>query len=82
MKQKAIDCLILAQKDAFAFQRWDEWYEEICGRWSEKAVNRKMEELSKRGYIEYGVSARTGWLTDKGKAALEKWVSIEMSRHS
>jgi hypothetical protein len=36
----------------------------------EKVCYRAMERASDRGYIEYGVSLRTGWLTDKGKALL------------
>lgn len=49
---------------------WQTLYDEACARWTEKAVNRKFEELSKRGYLDYGVSARMGWLTDKGYDAL------------
>lgn len=36
----------------------------------EKVCYRAMERAEKRGLIEYGVSLRTGWLTDKGKALL------------
>jgi len=32
----------------------------------EKVCYRAMERASNRGYIEYGVSLRTGWLTDEG----------------
>lgn len=31
-----------------------------------KVCYRAMERACDRGYIEYGVSLRTGWLTDKG----------------
>jgi hypothetical protein len=34
----------------------------------EKVVYRAMERAYNRGYIEYGVSMRSGWLTEKGKA--------------
>ena len=30
-----------------------------------------MERAERRGLIEYGVSLRSGWLTDKGRALLE-----------
>ena len=69
--QKAIDCLKLAELHGRWDWEWDEHYMAICERYSEKAVTVKMVELANRGYIEYGVSARTGWLTEKGKAALE-----------
>lgn len=39
-------------------------------RFSEKAFFVKAEELTDRGYLEYGVSVRGAWLTDKGKRAL------------
>ena len=31
----------------------------------EKLVYKKMEKLSDEGYLEYGVSLRTAWLTQK-----------------
>lgn len=33
----------------------------------DKVCYRAMERTHERGYIEYGVSLRTAWLTDKGK---------------
>lgn len=33
---------------------------------------RAMERASDEGFIEYGVSLRTGWLTDKGKQLLKE----------
>lgn len=52
-------------------------YETLMARTGEcfKVCYRAMERASDRGLIEYGVSLRTGWLTEKGKAllsALEK----------
>lgn len=38
----------------------------------EKVVFRKMEKLAEQGYLEYGVSLRTAWLTEKGKKYLEE----------
>jgi len=31
-----------------------------------------IDRLDRRGYIEYGVSARSGWLTPEGKVALRE----------
>ena len=38
----------------------------------EKVVFRKMEKLVEQGYLEYGTSLRTAWLTDKGKKLIKK----------
>lgn len=38
--------------------------------WHPKQADAILEKAADRGYIEYGVSARTGWLTDKGRALL------------
>ena len=35
-----------------------------------KVVEAKFQRFYRRGWIEYGVSLRTGWLTAKGKEAL------------
>lgn len=51
---------------------FSEWYLELAEKYSEKAILRKFDQLSRKGYTEYGVSARTGWLTEKGKIALAK----------
>lgn len=42
-----------------------------------KVVNSAMERASDRGLVDYGVTLRSGWLTDKGKAllALEEQVN-------
>lgn len=37
----------------------------------EKVAYAACERACDNGLIEYGVSLRTGWLTDKGKALLE-----------
>lgn len=43
---------------------------EITGQ-PEKVCYRTMERAFSRGYIEYGVSLRTGWLTEKGEELLK-----------
>ena len=67
--EKAIACLNMAALPATDDTR-KTLYREACARWSAKAVHLKPEELADRGYLDYGVSARTAWLTDKGRAAL------------
>lgn len=42
-----------------------------CTGCPEKVAYRACERACDNGLIEYGVSLRTGWLTDKGKALLE-----------
>ena len=37
----------------------------------EKVCFRAMERACERGYIDYGVSLRSGWLTDKGKRLID-----------
>lgn len=73
MGEKTLDCLWLAAIPKPSMAAWDAWYQRICAKWSGKAVHAKMESLVARGYIECGVSARTGWLTDKGWQALEPY---------
>lgn len=37
----------------------------------EKACYRAMERAADRGLVEYGVSLRTGWLTEEGRVLLD-----------
>lgn len=49
------------------------WPEEILQKETGQALKvciRAMERACGRGLIEYGVSLRAGWLTDKGRALL------------
>lgn len=60
--------------DIVVLKRQKEWCEnkdlpftyEAFPQWPEKLIYRKMEKLVDKGYLEYGVSLRTSWLTDKG----------------
>ena len=45
-------------------------YEVLYQKYPPKKVDRKFDTLVRRGYLEFGVSARTGWLTGKGMAKL------------
>lgn len=44
---------------------------EMTGQ-SEKVCYRAMERACDRDYIEFGVSLRTGWLTEKGEELLKE----------
>lgn len=49
------------------------WPYELLAQWTgqpEKVCYRAMERAEENGLLEYGVSLRTAWLTDKGKALL------------
>lgn len=48
----------------------------------EKVCYRAMERADRRGLIEYGVSLRTGWLTEKGIQLLLDSVTPTPSYHS
>jgi hypothetical protein len=69
-----------------AYLRWSNGYErwpyEILSGWTgepEKVCYRACERAAGRGLVEYGVSLRSGWLTEAGKALLEeeRWDGIE-----
>ncbi len=47
------------------------WPDELLARWTgqpEKVCYRAMERAEQHGMIEFGVSLRSGWLTEKGKS--------------
>ena len=73
MKDKTIDCLKLCSMQQSSQRNTFEV--EICEKYSEKAVYTKLDELSRRGYIEYGTSITGTWLTEKGKKALREAVN-------
>lgn len=67
--EKAVDLLRFAQMPTRGDEKWLV-YDALNLKYGEKPVQRKLEELARRGYMEYGVSARTGWLTAKGREYL------------
>lgn len=78
--QKAIDVLRLARMP-LGEARWV-IYKALNEKYGFKPVQRKLEELVRRDYMECGVSERLGWLTPKGHAILdaidaerEGWIS-------
>lgn len=74
--QKATDILRVAGTDMSTPQRMEAWGR-VCAEYSEKAVLRKLRELTTRGYTNYGTSPRGAWLTDKGRAALAEVMEEE-----
>lgn len=51
------------------------WPYEYLQSWTgqpEKVCYRALERAEERGLIEYGVSLRTGWLTEKGEQLLKE----------
>ncbi|OGU55452.1 MAG: hypothetical protein A2V66_16810 [Ignavibacteria bacterium RBG_13_36_8] len=67
-------CEAYAEMDALREQNLDYKfpYETLAEKTGEceKVCYAAIERAESRGYIEYGVSLRTGWLTDKGKKLL------------
>lgn len=45
-------------------------YDVLYQKYPPKKVDKKFDGLVRRGYLEFGVSARTGWLTSKGMAKM------------
>lgn len=69
LSQKTVDLLRLASIPAGQELRRIE-YQKLVALYGQKPVDRKMAELARRGYIEFGVSAVVGWLTKKGEEFL------------
>lgn len=65
---KALACLEIAALRGD--ERWAAYYA-ACEKFGGKVILTKFEKLVEDAFMECGVSARTGWLTAKGKAALE-----------
>ncbi len=61
-----------AERNVFA-------YDILCGVLGcpEKVAYAAMERAADRGFIEYGVSLRTGWITPKGEALFAPPVEAE-----
>ena len=48
------------------------WLVWVARGFHENVVSAKYDKFDRKGYMDYGVSLRTGWLTEKGKARLEE----------
>jgi hypothetical protein len=45
-------------------------YTLLCSKYPTKVVMAKYDMANRKGYLDYGVSLRTAWLTSKGEQAL------------
>jgi hypothetical protein len=63
-------CLAYAERNADGLNPGPHIYERLAASTGqcEKVCYRAMERACDHGLIEYGVSLRSGWLTDAGKA--------------
>ena len=68
------DAIALAACDCVAGGKEPPYSQLMARGFPEKVVYAKLAKLERRGFIEYGVSLRTGWLTDAGRAALQRLV--------
>lgn len=71
MGPKAVACLKIANAPR-RDEEWRELYLEAVAEFGEKVILKKFDDLDAKGYIESGVTSRTGWLTEKGWAALSQ----------
>lgn len=77
LEGKALGCLRVASLNPLSAMSHDvtrldyaEAYATACVIYGERQVYRKMQELARRGYVDYNVSPRICWLTIKGRQAL------------
>lgn len=73
---KALTCLDLARR-THDYKGFPEAWDAACELYHPKQIELMCQRLVDRGYMECGVSARTGWLTQKGRDAL---VGFERSK--
>lgn len=75
MKRHDISTLIvlLAAESAHSEKRFMTWeyIQKMTGA-PEKVIYAAMKREDDRGYLEWGVSLRTAWLTNEGKAKLKE----------
>lgn len=69
MKDKTLDCLKYAAMPVCPER--DSFFLAITTKYSEKVVNRKLEELKRRGQVCFGPDGLT--LTDSGKTFLDSF---------
>ena len=69
------DLQVLQSQQRWLLQRDGPWGYEILERETgihSKVCWRAFERAEKRGLLEYGVSLRTAWITEKGKELLRQ----------
>ena len=73
MSRKDVTDLMVVQAYVQA-KKEDRWPYDILVEQTgepEKVCYRAMERACERGYIEYGVSLRCGWVTEKGQQLID-----------
>ena len=65
------DAVALRACDWIGQDKEPPWRQMVAMGFPEKVVYAKMDKFAKRGWIEVGVSTRTGWITRKGREALK-----------
>jgi len=73
MKMKDISTLIVLEAAEHAnsdMMTWEYIQQKIDA--PEKVIYAAMEREDERGYLEWGVSLRTAWLTEKGQLKLKE----------
>jgi hypothetical protein len=68
---KTLACLLIAHMGP-GHPKYLEAFRIAADAWSEKAVIAKMEQLARKGIVDYGVSPAYSWLTPKGHDVLEE----------
>lgn len=58
----------------FSYASYQARWEALCDKWGGKQVISKMYDLAAKGYLDYGVSVRTAWLTEKGRLKLAEYL--------
>ena len=64
--KKFLDLLQLASLDYSDPVRAETW-DRVCAAYSRKAVLVKLQEMTDRGYVDYGICPGGAFLTDKGR---------------
>jgi len=68
--KRPLDRMILREQLALHVRRCRELPDYSQREWSEKVIYARMDRLVYRGFLEFGTSLRSAWLTDEGKAYL------------
>lgn len=74
-RKDVTDALVCKAVAAYQASPRGPWPYELLAQWTgepEKVCYAAMERAFEHDLIEYGVSLRTAWLTDKGKALAEE----------
>lgn len=80
MSRKNVSDLLVCKAYAIGKPFDDKWPYDLLEEWTGEPVKvcyRAMERANDRGYIEYGTSLRSGWLTEKGQQMIAEKLPFE-----